>query len=78
VFLGGETDTVDGHSHQIVRGTVTEEADGHTHRISHVEQIMGPAPPSEEGDDERTAQWLPRCGLPLILRWLCSRLRPTN
>jgi hypothetical protein len=40
-FLGGETDVVDGHKHEIVRGTVTEEADGHTHRFSYVEQITG-------------------------------------
>jgi hypothetical protein len=41
-FLGGETDIVEGHKHEIVRGTVTEEADGHTHRFSFVEQIDGP------------------------------------
>lgn len=42
-FLGGGTNIVDGHSHSISRGTVTDEADGHTHRFSHVEQIDGQA-----------------------------------
>lgn len=44
-FLGGKTDTVDGHFHIIKRGTVTEVAADHTHRFSHVDglQIIEPA-----------------------------------
>jgi hypothetical protein len=38
-FLGGKTDTIDGHFHVIKRGTVTEEANGHTHRFSHLENL---------------------------------------
>jgi hypothetical protein len=38
-FLGGETDTVDGHKHKIVKGTATEQAMGHRHRFSFVEGI---------------------------------------
>lgn len=38
-FMGGKTNTIDGHCHAIVRGTITEEANGHSHRFSHVEQI---------------------------------------
>lgn len=39
-FLGGRTDSVDGHSHVIKRGTLTEMAEGHNHRFSHVEDLM--------------------------------------
>jgi hypothetical protein len=39
-FLGGETDVVNGHSHKIVKGTVTEAAAGHTHRFSYVEELI--------------------------------------
>lgn len=39
-FLGGRTDSVDGHSHVIKRGTITEMAEGHNHRFSHVEDLM--------------------------------------
>lgn len=38
-FLGGKTDTVDGHYHIIKRGTLTEEANGHSHRFSHLEHV---------------------------------------
>lgn len=38
-FLGGKTDVVDGHSHLIRRGTVTEVSDNHAHRFSHVEGL---------------------------------------
>lgn len=34
VIIGGYTDEVDGHSHKIVRGSVTMPAAGHTHRLS--------------------------------------------
>ena len=39
-FLGGETDTVAGHSHKISRGTLTDEVAGHTHRFSFVEGML--------------------------------------
>lgn len=39
-FRGGKTDTVDGHYHLILAGTVTEEEAGHAHRFSHVEQVL--------------------------------------
>lgn len=38
-YLGGQTDTVNGHSHAIFRGTVTEPANGHTHRYSFAELV---------------------------------------
>lgn len=38
-FLGGKTDTVNGHFHLIKRGTLTEEAEGHHHKFSHVESL---------------------------------------
>ncbi len=38
-YLGGRTNTVNGHSHAILRGTVTEPADGHTHRYSFAELV---------------------------------------
>ena len=39
-FLGGKTDTVEGHYHTIKRGTMTDEASSHTHRFSHIEDVM--------------------------------------
>lgn len=36
----GETSEVDGHSHKIVKGTVTEDADGHNHRFSFVDELV--------------------------------------
>lgn len=36
-FMGGSTDVVAGHSHDIKRGTVTELADDHSHRFAFVE-----------------------------------------
>jgi hypothetical protein len=39
-FLGGETDEVNGHSHVIRKGTVTEPGpDGHRHRFSFIENL---------------------------------------
>jgi hypothetical protein len=38
-FVGGKTNTVAGHYHEIVRGTVTEPAHNHTHRFSYVEVL---------------------------------------
>lgn len=38
-FLGGYTNVVDGHSHQIIAGTHTETANGHRHRFSSVDQL---------------------------------------
>lgn len=38
-FLGGTTDEVDGHTHVIKAGTVTEESNGHRHRFSSVDNI---------------------------------------
>lgn len=38
-FMGGRTDMVAGHYHDIRRGTVTEDAHGHNHRFSYVEGI---------------------------------------
>lgn len=38
-FLGGRTDSVNGHVHLIKAGTVTEEVDGHTHKFSAVDLI---------------------------------------
>lgn len=39
-FLGGRTDVVEGHSHVIKRGTVTEQANDHSHRFSHVDDLV--------------------------------------
>jgi len=39
-FLGGETNTVNGHLHQITKGTVTDKADDHRHRFSFVEAFQ--------------------------------------
>ena len=38
-FLGGRTNIVNGHYHEIKRATVTDEAEGHAHRFSFVELI---------------------------------------
>lgn len=38
-FKGGYTNDVNGHRHQIVKGTVTEATNGHTHRFSFVENL---------------------------------------
>jgi len=38
-FLGGSTDIVNGHIHNISKGTVTDMADDHNHRYSIVEAI---------------------------------------
>ena len=38
-FLGGRTDSVNGHAHPIRHGTATGEANGHSHRFSHIEQL---------------------------------------
>lgn len=37
----GETDVIDGHSHSILKGSVTETANGHAHRFSYLEVIFG-------------------------------------
>jgi hypothetical protein len=42
-LVGGRTDTVNGHSHVIQRGTLTEKSEGHDHRFSFVEAFI-PAP----------------------------------
>ncbi len=39
-FLGGETNVVEGHSHKITKGTVTEKTDDHRHRFSFVEALQ--------------------------------------
>lgn len=36
-FLGGKTDVILGHSHEIKRGTVTELANGHRHKFHYIE-----------------------------------------
>lgn len=36
-FLGGRTDTVEGHSHPITRGTITQKVENHDHKFSFVE-----------------------------------------
>jgi hypothetical protein len=36
-FLGGRTDLVEGHIHNIRRGTVTEDSSGHRHRFAHID-----------------------------------------
>lgn len=38
-FLGGTTSDDAGHSHEILRGTVTETTNGHTHRYSFAEMV---------------------------------------
>lgn len=38
-FLGGKTDTVDGHFHLIKSGTLTEPSNGHTHLFCSVEDV---------------------------------------
>lgn len=39
-FIGGVTDTVNGHFHRIVKGTVTEQAAGHRHNYDLVRGII--------------------------------------
>lgn len=41
-FLGGETDTVNGHHHRISKGTITDVGgeDGHVHKYSFLEGIV--------------------------------------
>lgn len=39
-FLGGETNVVNGHSHEIIKGTATEDSDGHRHRFSFIEALQ--------------------------------------
>lgn len=39
-FVGGETDSVDGHTHTIVKGTRTEESNDHHHRFAFVELML--------------------------------------
>jgi len=39
-LVGGRTDTVNGHSHEIQRGTLTEKSAGHDHRFSFVEGFI--------------------------------------
>lgn len=36
-FLGGYTDSVNGHQHRITKGTATEQEAGHSHRFSFME-----------------------------------------
>lgn len=31
-YIGGETDKVNGHTHRMIYGTITEQADGHNHK----------------------------------------------
>lgn len=38
-FAGGFTSVVNGHSHQILSGSVTEEAAGHTHRYCFADKV---------------------------------------
>jgi hypothetical protein len=38
-FLGGKTDTVDGHFHLIRKGTITEKSSGHFHKFAHTDQL---------------------------------------
>lgn len=46
-FLGGETNEVAGHSHKIVKGTVTESGNNHRHRFSFIDVFL-----KAEDDDE--------------------------
>lgn len=39
-FLGGKTDTVNGHVHPIKHGTMTDSVAGHTHRFSYADMIQ--------------------------------------
>lgn len=39
-FLGGRTDSVNGHFHAIRRGSVTEKAEDHAHKFSHLDDIQ--------------------------------------
>lgn len=38
-FLGGYTNEVNGHRHEIKKGTLTESSMGHAHRFSHIENL---------------------------------------
>lgn len=38
-FMGGQTDMVNGHSHTIRSGSVTDPHEGHTHRFSSVDNV---------------------------------------
>lgn len=38
-FLGGKTNTVNGHFHEIIKGTVTEKSQMHAHRYSFMEAL---------------------------------------
>ena len=38
-FLGGMTDEVNGHTHQIRRGTITEKANNHEHKFDFVDTV---------------------------------------
>lgn len=40
-FLGGRTNIIEGHFHEIKQGTVTEVSKNHTHRFSYVELVEG-------------------------------------
>ena len=39
-FMGGRTDEVDGHYHEIRKGSVTEEAKGHRHKFCYPDAIV--------------------------------------
>lgn len=39
-FVGGKTNFVDGHFHEIVAGTHTQTAKGHSHRFSSVDDLV--------------------------------------
>lgn len=52
-LVGGETDTVNGHSHRITKGTVTEMASGHSHRYSMSEALAGTVAKSARTPDGR-------------------------
>lgn len=38
-FIGGKTDIVNKHDHNILRGTATEETNKHSHRFSFLEEV---------------------------------------
>ncbi|QCG76691.1 XkdF [Vibrio phage D4] len=40
-FIGGYTDHVNGHMHQIQRGTATEPSNGHTHVFDYAQLLSG-------------------------------------
>lgn len=49
-FIGGVTDTVDGHYHVIKRGTVTEEAADHCHTFDFVRGLIDEAEGSHQSE----------------------------